>query len=44
MVVHGRHGVEFAVSVTRRALVREGDVPGSFVGSQPRIAAAEWSA
>ena len=28
MVVHGRHGVEFAVSVTRRALVREGDVPG----------------
>ena len=28
VVVRGRHGVEFAVEVTRRALVREGDVPG----------------
>ncbi len=28
VVVRGRHGVEFAVEVTRRALVREGDVRG----------------
>ena len=28
VVVRGRHGVEFTVEVTRRALVREGDVPG----------------
>lgn len=28
VVVRGRHGVEFAVEVKRRALVQEGDVPG----------------
>lgn len=35
LVVHARQDVEFAVLVTRRALVREGDVPGIVGGISP---------